>query len=90
MPQFEDQELQSQMQVKFMSEKGERSQRYLWGGVFNWSHIKHLRDFQIISVWDISETLGETSSRYIWDAAILAGIDKWLLNGLALNLIDQY
>ena len=51
----------------------ERSQRRLCGDVFNTSHRRRLRDFQISPLWDVSETLHETSQRCIWDASIPAG-----------------
>ena len=51
----------------------ERSQRRLWRDVFNISHRTHLRDLQICSLWDVSETLHETSQRCICDASMLAG-----------------
>ena len=53
--------------------KLERSQRRLWGDVSNQSPGRCLRDLQISPLWDISETLYETSQRSIWDASMPAG-----------------
>ena len=52
----------------------ETSQRHLWGDVFNRSHERRLRDLQISSIRDVSETLGETYQRCIWDASMPAGM----------------
>ena len=75
MPQFKGQELQSQIQLKDVSEKPERSQRCLWGNVFNQSPGRCLRDLQIIPLWDVSETLYDTSQRCIWGASMPAGLE---------------
>ena len=53
--------------------KHERSQRHLWGDTFNQSPERRLRDLQISHLWDVSETLYETSQRCIWDASMPAG-----------------
>ena len=51
----------------------ERCQRRLWGGLFNRSHRRSLRDLQISPFWHhVSETLRETSQRCIWDASLPA------------------
>ena len=45
--------------------KSGRSQRRLWGDVFNQSPGRRLRDLQISPLRDVSETLNETHLRYI-------------------------
>ena len=50
----------------------EKSHRCLWGGAFNISHWRRLKDLQISSLWDVSETLHGTSQRRIW------GASRWL------------
>ena len=45
--------------------KPERSQRRLWGYLFNQSPGRRLRDLQIGPLWGICETL--TSQRFIWE-----------------------
>ena len=52
----------------------ERSQRHLQGDVFNTSHGRRLRDLRISPLWDVSETLHETSQRCIWDVSMPAGL----------------
>ena len=54
--------------------KPERSQRRLWGNVFNQSPGRRLRDLQISSLWDVSQTLYETSQRCFRDAFMPAGV----------------
>ena len=41
--------------------KPKRSQRRLWGNVFNQSPGRRLRDLKISPLWDVSKTLYETS-----------------------------
>ena len=54
--------------------KSERSQRRLRGAVFNQSLGRRLWDFQTSPLWDVSETLYETSQRCIWDASMPVGL----------------
>ena len=63
--------------------KPERSQRCLWGDVFNQSPGRRLRDFQISPLWDVSEMLYEKSQRCIWDASMPAG--QWPLIHLVVQ-----
>ena len=52
--------------------KIERSQRRLWGEVLNQPPGRRLKDLQISPLWDVSETLYETSQRSIWDVSMPA------------------
>ena len=83
MPQFESNELQSQMQLRDVSKKTwEISQRRLWEDFFNTSHLRRLLDLQINPLWDVSETLHETSQRCIWDGSMTAGL--FISTGLSI------
>ena len=64
----------SQMQLKDVSRKPERSQRRFWGDVFYQSPGRRFRYLQISPLWDLSEMLNETSQRCIWDAFMPAGL----------------
>ena len=66
MPQFESNELHSQMQLRDVSEK-------TWE-ISETSPRRRLRDLQISPLWDVSETQHETSRRCIWDASMPARI----------------
>ena len=52
--------------------------RRLWGGVFNRPHWRRLIYLQISPLWNVSETLHETSQRCNWDASKPARLwAKW-------------
>ena len=56
----------------------ERSHRRLWGDVFTKSQRRRFWNLQISCLWDVSETLRETSQRWIWDASMVAGNVFWI------------
>ena len=58
--------------------KPEISQRGLWGDVSSESPARGLRDLQVSPLWDVSETLYETSQRCIWDPSMPAGWVRYL------------
>ena len=64
------------MQLKDVSSlrKPEGSQRCLWEDISNQSPGRRLKDLQVSPLWDVFETLYETSQGCIWDASMPIGL----------------